>query len=88
MNGDGTFWNYSCYLNHDDFLDLVLISSREPAYLFLNDGKGKLDEIGEDSVLRKSFLREKKLSEIGFGDVENIGSPSLLVAAYRVWSER
>ena len=48
-----------CYLNHDDFLDLVLISSREPAYLFLNDGKGKLDEIGEDSVLRKSFLREK-----------------------------
>ena len=70
-----------CYLNHDDFLDLVLISSREPAYLFLNDGKGKLDEIGEDSVLRKSFLREKKLSEIGFGDVENIGSPSLLVAA-------
>ena len=40
----------------------------------------ELDEIGEDSVLRKSFLREK-LSEIGFGDVKNIGSPSLLVAA-------
>ena len=38
-------------------------------------------KVGEDSVLRKSFLREKNLSEIGFGHFENIGSPSLLVAA-------
>ena len=31
--------------------------------------------------LRKSFLREKNLSEIGLGHFEKVGSPSLLVAA-------
>lgn len=72
---------FPCYLNDDDAVDIVLLSSRETAYLFLNDGNGTLQEVGEDSVLRKSFLREKNLSEVGSGDVDGDGIPDLLISA-------
>ena len=69
-----------CYLNDDNAMDLVLLSSRESAYLLLNDGKGKLKVVGEDSVFRKSFLMEKNPSQVGLGDINEDGSPELLVA--------
>ena len=69
-----------CYLNDDNAMDLVLLSSRESAYLLLNDGKGKLNVVGEDSVFRKSFLMEKNPSQVGLGDINEDGSPELLVA--------
>ncbi len=69
-----------CYLNDDNAMDLVLLSSRESAYLLLNDGKGKLKVVGGDSVFRKSFLMEKNPSQVGLGDINEDGSPELLVA--------
>jgi hypothetical protein len=69
-----------CYLNNDNAIDLVLLSARESAYLLLNDGKGKLEVVGEDSVFRKSFLMEKNPSQVGWGDIDEDGSPELLVA--------
>ena len=69
-----------CYLNNDKAMDLVLLSARESAYLLLNDGKGKLRLVGEDSVFRKSFLMEKNPSQVGWGDINDDGSPELLVA--------
>ena len=69
-----------CYLNDDNAMDLVLLTSRESAYLLLNDGKGKLKVVGGDSVFRKSFLMEKNPSQVGLGDINEDGSPELLVA--------
>ena len=71
---------FPCYLNKDDKIDLLLLSDREAGQLMLNDGNGKLELVGMESAIRKSMLLEKNRTHVGTGDIDEDGSPELLVA--------
>ena len=67
-------------LDGDGHLDLLVLSSRDPAVILLGDGKGKLEPVAESSSIRKSMLADLTLSSVGFADVNEDGKDELLVA--------
>ena len=67
-------------LDGDGHLDLLVLSSREPALLLRGDGKGVLSPAAEDSSVRKSLLDGLPTIRLGLADLDGDERPEILVA--------
>ena len=69
-----------CDLNCDGHLDLLVLSSRNPALILVGDGKGGLKEAAKDSAVRKSLLVGLTPHRVSMADIDGDQKEELLVA--------
>ena len=67
-------------LDGDGHLDLLILSSRDPALILRGDGKGGLSPAAEDSAVRKSLLAGLDPIRLGLADLDGDDRPEILVA--------
>ena len=67
-------------LDGDGNLDLLALSSRNPAVILKGDGKGGLKAVAEDSAVRKSMLLGLSPNRLSMADTDGDGKAELLVA--------
>ena len=71
---------FPCDLNGDGNMDLLVLSSRNPALFLKGDGKGGLKEAARDSAVRKSLLVGLTPNRIAMADIDGDQKQELLVA--------
>lgn len=67
-------------LDGDGQLDLLVLSSRDPALILRGNGKGALAPVAKDSSVRKSLLAGLDPIRLGVADLDGDDRPEILVA--------
>jgi hypothetical protein len=66
-------------LDGDDDLDLIILSDRGPAIIFMRDKEGGFEEVEKKSSIRQSLLKSIDAARTGWGDLDGDGREDLLI---------
>lgn len=70
---------FPCHLNRDGIMDLFVLSGRDAPTLLLGNSSGSWEEVAQDSVVRKSFLKGAGPSRLGLSKKANSKMDEILI---------